>query len=84
MAKRKRDVKSVRKNKQNNKRLETSPRYETLIALILGVFGVALLASSGMNLTGGVIGTTTGKNLFLCLVGCVSFLASLILFIKKR
>ncbi len=66
------------------KRLEEYSKYQKVAALILGVIGVSLLLASGLNLTGGVIGTAVGKNILLSLIGTVSFLASLVLLIKKR
>ncbi|MFZ1971093.1 MAG: hypothetical protein WAU65_02865 [Candidatus Nanoarchaeia archaeon] len=88
MAKSKRGVRSVRKNKNNYKKfiqgIETYVSHEKIIALILGVLGVALIASSGMNLNGGVIGTAVGKNILLGLIGAISFLASLVLLIKRK
>lgn len=56
-----------------------------VIALMLGVIGIALLASSSLNLsTGAAIGTLVGKNLAVGFIGSILLIASLILFVISK
>ena len=60
-------------------------RESWIIASVVGVIGIALLASSGINLaTGAAIGTLVGKNLATGFIGSVLLIASLILFITSK
>jgi hypothetical protein len=53
-------------------------------AVVIGIIGVALLLASGTSSTGAIIGISAGKNIFFGFIGAVSFIASLIMLIKKR
>ena len=65
------------------RKIEKTSIMQKHFAMIFGVIGISLLVVSGLNLTGGVIGKEVGKNLFLSLIGTVSLVASLVLFVKR-
>ncbi|MCL5730477.1 MAG: hypothetical protein M1165_02840, partial [Candidatus Pacearchaeota archaeon] len=52
-------------------------------AAIFGVLGISLLVASGLNLTGGVIGSALGKNLLTGVIGSILVISALALLLKK-